>query len=94
MGAPPELIAERRAAAERPQGLPVMAENRPAVRLFMAVGTQWRFAGFGRPTGLDYAAVEATARGHDMAWNNDLIWRIRVMEREALASLRESRDGS
>ena len=44
MGAPAEVVAQIRAEAraERPDaGLPVMAENGPAVRLFLALATQW-----------------------------------------------------
>nr|WP_258197844.1 DUF1799 domain-containing protein [Pseudomonas capeferrum] len=63
----------------------------PALRLFEALGTQWRL-GQGTPTGLDYTAVPLVASmlgigRHDLS---DIFPDLRVMEVEALAVMAES----
>jgi len=54
--------------------------------LFLAMQTQWRFAGFGQRVGLDYAMIEATARlsGIDIEPREPLFVWLREMERTAL----------
>ena len=62
------------------------------MQVFLASSTQWRRAGMaGIPTGLDYAGVRAAADALDVAWDRDLIGRLRTMEREALAAMAELR---
>lgn len=63
----------------------VLPENEDAVRVFRAAGTQWRRAGMtGVASGLDYAGVEAAARALAIAWTDDLLDRLRVMEAAAI----------
>jgi hypothetical protein len=63
----------------------------PALRLFEALGTQWR-TGQGGASGLDYAAVPATAamlgiKRRDLV---DIFPDLRVFEVEALAVMAEA----
>lgn len=60
--------------------------------LFLACGTQWRRAGMtGIPAGLDYAGVEAAARARGVAWTDDLLSRLRIMEGAALEAMADAR---
>jgi hypothetical protein len=58
-----------------------------ALRLFEAMMSQWRVSGMGAPTGLDYAAIPATARllGLERGALRRAFEGLRVMEAEALA---------
>lgn len=59
-------------------------EGRAAV-LFLALGTQWKVAGMtGVALGLDYAAIEPTARMLGMDMTPQIFVDLREMEREAL----------
>lgn len=99
MGAPPEVVAQIRAEAraERPDaGLPIMAENGPSVRLFLALATQWNQEPLSTMTrailvrtGLKYEAVEPTARMMGLTMGEHDFARLRLMEAEALAAWRE-----
>lgn len=67
----------------------VWDENWDALQTFLKLSTQWRMGGFG-PIGLDYnvfygEAARAGIVGDDL---DDLMWRISVIESEALAHLR------
>ena len=54
------------------------------MRLFLACGTQWRFAAMsGHLLGLDYAGVSAVARFLALARSPALFDKLRVMEAEA-----------
>lgn len=77
----------------------VFPDNVLAVRLFMALATQWRIISLSTmssaqliQTGLDYQVVETTARlsglGEIAA---DDFGRLQIMEAEALAAWREAR---
>jgi hypothetical protein len=59
-----------------------------SVGLFLALGTQWKYVagGLGPPIriGLDYAAVEPTARGMGINVTPRIFADLRVMEEEAL----------
>lgn len=91
LGAAPATLAE--AAARTPPPLPVAAANWPAVRVFLAADTQWRTAGMsGQPIGLDYVALHLAARALGVRWTARLLWRLRVIEAEALAALAERRE--
>ena len=77
----------------------VFAENVLAVRLFMALSTQWRITSLSTmssaqliQTGLDYQVVETTARlsGLGEIAPGDF-HRLQIMEAEALAAWREDR---
>lgn len=90
LGATPQALAEARARA--PAALEVWPQNWPAVRLFLAMQTQWRRAGMtGVPTGLDYAALPVAARALRLRLTGDVLRRLQVIEAEALAALAEAR---
>lgn len=60
----------------------------PSVRLFAALGTQWRRAGLsGVAVGLDYAAIEPAARMLRIAMDDKRFEDLGVMERETLKHL-------
>ncbi|MDZ5602602.1 DUF1799 domain-containing protein [Pseudomonas sp. RP23018S] len=63
----------------------------PALRLFEAMGTQWRVAQAGA-SGLDYTAIPATASmlGISRRDLTDIFPDLRIMEVEALAVMAES----
>lgn len=70
----------------------VWPENWDAVCLFLACGTQWRFAGMtGVPTGLDYGGLQISAAAMALDLGQDLFGKIRIMEGEALAVFAEKR---
>lgn len=60
-----------------------------AVALFFAMATQWRWVGAGMGgafrTGLDYGALEQTARAAGLEMTPAVFDDIRTLEREALA---------
>lgn len=61
-----------------------------AVSLFFALDTQWRRAGMaGGRAGLDYAAVEPTARMLGFEVKPQLLHDLRAMEGAALATFAE-----
>lgn len=70
--------------------LPAKGEGRAAV-LFLAMDSQWRFAGFGERTGLDYGALETVARlaKIDLEPTDELLADLRVMEYAALKVFRQ-----
>lgn len=92
----PEAIAaelDRRGlgAAPPPAAIQLDAadEGRAAV-LFLALETQWRTGGMAAAfTGLDYAAIEPTARLAGIALDPRLFLDLRTMEHEALKAFAE-----
>jgi hypothetical protein len=77
-------------AVREPPAVEVMPENWGAVRVFVAMGTQWRRAGTaGLPVGLDYAALPPVAGALDVVVDADLLARLRLMETTASAALAE-----
>lgn len=67
-------------------------DNRAAVGLFLALGTQWRSAGMeGEPSGLDYTAIPVTARLRAVRMTPTLFAEIRIMEHAALTAWAEKR---
>jgi len=97
MGADEETIAEIRdalAAGGEQDG--VWPEHVAAVSLFLAVATQWRVIAVPtmdgvslRRIGLDYPAVEATARIIGISIDGDLFHALQILEHGALAALNE-----
>jgi len=70
----------------------VMPANWGAVRVFLAMGTQWRRAGMtGLPCGLDYAALPAVCAAEDEVLDGVLLARLRAMEGAALVRMDEVR---
>ena len=61
----------------------VLPENWDAVRVFSASATQWRLGPSGHRTGLDYAGVRVVAESIGASLE-DVLWRIRLMEMQAL----------
>lgn len=100
-GFSPEAIAQTRAdhqAKVVDQVFEVMAENAVAVRLFLTLATQWRNAPLsamgGTPwmrTGLDYAAVEPTARLAGLVVDTDAFSRLQMLEAHALSAWSQER---
>lgn len=79
------LLRRHRPASQVCELLP---ENWPAMRLFLAMDTQWRRAGMtGVPTGLDYAAIPAVAGMLGLPADEDLLARLRVLEAEAVKAM-------
>lgn len=99
MGFSEAAIAAMRAraeAAEPDEGLAIHPDNGPAVRLLLACQTQWRTVALStmeraeiRRTGLDYAAVEPTARMAGLEITPDGFARLRVLEAEAIKAWAE-----
>lgn len=67
----------------------IWPDMQPAVALFFAMSTQWRWTGAGMAgafrTGLDYSALEATARAAGLEMTPGLFDDIRTLERECLS---------
>lgn len=65
--------------------LEIGADERDAALLFLRLGTQWRYLGL-HPVrcGLEYAAIEPTARMLKIAMTTQLFDDLQLMEREAL----------
>lgn len=100
MGAPAHVVAAIRAEARGSmpdEGFSVHPDNHTAVRLFLAMATQWRCQSLSTMaravvvrTGLDYAALEPTARMAGLSLGDDDFARLRLMEGEALVAWREA----
>jgi hypothetical protein len=60
--------------------------------LFLAMDSQWRFAGLGERTGLDYSALETVARLAKVALepSEELLADLKVMEHAALKLFAEA----
>ena len=99
LGAPPEdieRVRQRIEAASQPAdaSFGVHADNRRAVAAFMALATQWQFAGMeGQRTGLHYASVLAWLefRVSRPATRRALFADLQTMERAVLAYEAEQR---
>lgn len=73
--------ASRTLAARPVEPCRVWPENWDALRLFLAMGTQWRRAGMaGLPLGLDYAVLPIVGGALDIAIDAPLLRRLRVLE--------------
>lgn len=82
----PAEHAEEIAAARVGADFRVFAENWDTVLLFLVCATQWRSTGHGA-TGLDYAAVEAVMRIHDVQQPRETFDGVRIMESAALTQM-------
>lgn len=66
--------------------MPILPEAWDTLMLFLALATQWRRAGMeAAPVGLDYAAVEPTAKWTGIAMTEERFADLRAMEAVALA---------
>lgn len=70
----------------------VWPENRRPVELFVALRTQWRFAGMGGRTGLDYTAVCSVMDVHGIKDRRSMLDALQVMEDAALDVWDKARD--
>lgn len=75
---------------DAPSSAPVIwPDMQDAVALFFSMSTQWRWTGAGMAgafrTGLDYTALEATARAAGLEMTPGLFDDIRTLERECLS---------
>jgi hypothetical protein len=84
LGAPQETIDAWTEALPIPT-VDVLPECRPAVELFLACATQWRVAGMGGATGLDYSAVAVVARALGRRLGARLLDDVQVMEAAVLS---------
>lgn len=68
----------------------VLAQNWPAVRVFLALGTQWRLAPMGGATGLDYGPIPGVLVMMGLRRREwpETFERLRVMEAAALEVIR------
>lgn len=83
----PRDVAPDAPADDEPAACELWPDMTDALRLFEAMMSQWRMSGMGGPTGLDYAAIPATARllGIKGGALRRAFDGLRVMEAEALA---------
>lgn len=94
----PDAAAEHEAAAafglllhsEPAPPCEVWADHWPAVRLFIAVQSQWRTGPAG-PIGLDYSALPAWVRPGGPRRGRRVLQALQVLEAEALAWFAERR---
>ncbi|MBX9702389.1 MAG: DUF1799 domain-containing protein [Acetobacteraceae bacterium] len=87
-----QFAALMRRGAPDAETVEVWPENWSAVRVFVAMDTQWRRAGMtGIPCGLDYAAIPPVAGMLGVAADADLLARLQVLEAEALTAMAEHR---
>lgn len=83
LGASDEDIA-RLARMRPPEDFQVLPENWPALRLFLAMQTQWRAAAMGGLIGLDYGVLDGVARLSGIVLDEDVFARLRILEMAAL----------
>lgn len=89
-----EAIAELRAEAEQSdadEGLSIHPDNEVAVRMLLALQTQWQWVGLStmqraelRRTGLNYLAIKPTAKLSGVKVRPDDFTRLRILEAECL----------
>ncbi len=76
------------AAPVRDDAIEIAAEDADAVRLFLALSTQWRFHPMvGARLGIDYGAIRPTAEAMGLAMTPALFADLQTMEGAALAAL-------
>ncbi|MFA7333652.1 MAG: DUF1799 domain-containing protein [Kiritimatiellia bacterium] len=88
LGAPASVIE---AAAPLPEEdcFPVWEENWPAIQLFLAVNTQWLFAGMGTVIGLNYQSVEFVLKLYKYKKRDEIFSDLQLIERGALGVFHE-----
>ncbi len=86
----PAWLERRLAGEDTSAQVELPASDAPSVALFLALGTQWRRHGMtGMRLGIDYTAIEPTARLHDIATSPAIMADIRLMEGAALDAFAE-----
>lgn len=78
-----------------PDEFEVYPENWQALELFRQCASQWRTAGMGTVTGLDYTSVKAVLDIHHPNTNHiELFEQIRLLEQGALTAMHEQREAN
>jgi len=90
-GATAETVSRWTAAGRQARHLTILRSNWPAVRLFWALGTQWRQGPLSGLSGLDYGAIEPTARLMGVTVTPELFRQLQILEGAALTALEERR---
>jgi len=101
-GGTPDQVATLRAKlepqAETAEAFVVEAENVAAIKLLLAMQTQWRSQALSTwssarivNTGLDYSVLEITARSRQIDLSPDTFARIQLAEAECLIAWAEER---
>ena len=80
-----EILQENN-SQELLQELSIPPNNWDAVRLFILLATQWRINGT-KPIGIDYSAIEPTARLAEIKVSQLIFEKIRFMEQTTLEML-------
>ena len=84
-------MAARLGDRARPDPIELEAEDEGrAAALFLALGTQWKWTGMGMRVGLDYAAIEPTARLIGVELGTQVMFDLQAMEAEALTAFGEA----
>lgn len=87
-----KMLAQRPGDPESGASFAVLPENWPAVKLFLACGTQWRTAGMaGVVIGLDYSAVAVVASARRTKLTARLLDDLQVMEAAVVKALSDRR---
>lgn len=68
----------------------VYRSNWDTVQLFLALRTQW-MVGMSGPTGINYVAIEPTARLMDLQVTPEIFNGIRLMEGSAMETMRDQK---
>lgn len=72
-----------------PDHIAVLPCNANALRLFRRVLGQWVFAPMGGPVAISYEAMYRVAESLQLNIDEDLLDRLQIMEREAIACFRK-----
>ena len=81
LGVPNWAEAAPALAARKPEPCGVWQENWDTLRVFLAMGTQWRRAGMAAlPVGLDYTALPIVAGALSVPVDGVLLRRLQVLE--------------
>lgn len=84
---PKKLTAAAEAWASGAALPPILPDCADAVRVFLLSDTQWRTAGLGGVLGLDYAAVRTVTEALGIAWTEELLDRLQLLETVAARAL-------
>lgn len=86
-------LSQDEAPSEESETFELLPENLQAWEVFVACSTQW-LVGFGGATGLNYPAMESVMRMNNIPDQDqqDVFWRVRCIERGALAAMNEKRN--
>jgi hypothetical protein len=96
MGAPPEVVEKARGKRVIRE-FAVWPENEPALRVFLAMETQWRPLPMGmagsQPQGLEYTALPAVMEfcGIEPGERGKVFKQLQIMEDAALTAMRKER---